>query len=204
MIQRVTGVSENIMGMLNPRGRKTATEVRASSTFGINRLKTLAEYMSAMGFSKLSQVMVQMTQQYHTFERTYRVAGKDAEGLKYVQVSPEAILGFYDFVPVDGTMPVDRFAQATLWTEVMKQLQSNPQLAQQYDFGKIFGHIANLMGVRSLERFKVNVRPDEEIQQGVDNGDLIATDKTASAVRGEEAFGRPADVTRLAGLGPVG
>jgi len=40
LIQRVSGVNDSIMGVVNSGGRKTATEVRTSSTFGINRLKT--------------------------------------------------------------------------------------------------------------------------------------------------------------------
>lgn len=206
MMQRITGVTDNIMGMLNPRGRKTATEVRTSSTFGVNRLKTMAEYMSAMGFTPLAQVMVQQTQQFHDFEQVYRIVGRGGP-VDFVHVSPETIMGFFDYVPIDGTMPVDRFAQATLWADLMKQMQSNPQLAQQYDFGRIFSHIAKLMGVKSLEEFRVQVRPDAELLQGAQNGNAIPLG-TASQSRGpsggsEETAGRPPQPGQLAGLGPV-
>ena len=112
MIQRVSGVTDNIMGMVNAGGRKTATEVRTSSTFGINRLKTAAEWWSAGDWGLLAQVMLQNTQQYYDVEQQFKVAnGLTPNGqAPFMDVTPEAILGFYDFVPVDGTMPVDRFA----------------------------------------------------------------------------------------------
>jgi hypothetical protein len=52
LMQRMTGVNDNIMGMVNQGGRKTATEVRQASTLGINRLKTVCEFFSAMGDRK--------------------------------------------------------------------------------------------------------------------------------------------------------
>src|SRR5690606_26811432 len=41
--ERTVGVNDQIMGMLATGGRKTATEVRTSTSFGVNRLKTVSE-----------------------------------------------------------------------------------------------------------------------------------------------------------------
>jgi hypothetical protein len=175
MMQRAIGVNDNIMGAVNAGGRKTATEVRSSTSFGINRLKTNCEYFSAMGFNPLAQMMLQTTQQRYSLDRKYRIIGDAAQfGVdKYMQVTPEAIAGFYDFVGVDGTLPVDRFAQANLWQQLIGQVSKVPQVSQQYDLGKIFGWVAQLAGIKNLDRFRVQVVPDEYAQQSMQAGNSV-------------------------------
>lgn len=175
MMQRAIGVNDNIMGAVNASGRKTATEVRSSTSFGINRLKTNCEYFSAMGFGPFAQMMLQTSQQRYELDRMYRIVGDAArfDGGKYLRVTPEQIAGFYDFVAVDGTLPVDRFAQANLWQQLIGQVSKVPQVAQQYDLGKIFGWVAQLAGIKNLERFKINIVPDEQAMQNAQMGNTI-------------------------------
>ena len=186
MMQRVSGVTDNIMGMVNAGGRKTATEVRTSSSFGINRLKTTAEFWSAGDFSLLTQMMLQNTQQYYDLERKYRVAG-DLMGLgnrqmqqdqeqaatPFIDVTPDSIQGFYDFVPVDGTMPIDRFAQANIWKDILFGLGKMPQIGMQYDLGGIFGWMARLAGLKNIQQFRIQVAPDDMLRMQAEQGNLI-------------------------------
>ncbi len=175
MMQRAIGVNDNIMGAVNASGRKTATEVRSSTSFGINRLKTNCEFFSAMGFGPFAQLMLQTSQQRYELERQYRIVGDAArfDGGKYMMVTPDQIAGFYDFVAVDGTLPVDRFAQANLWQQLIGQVSKVPQVAQQYDLGKIFGWVAQLAGIKNLERFKIQIVPDEVAQNNAQAGNAI-------------------------------
>lgn len=174
MIQRATGVNDNIMGMVNAGGRKTATEVRGSSTFGINRLKTKAEYFSAMGFNPMAQKLLQNTQQFYSTERKYRIVGDLAQySPGFVNVTPDSIAGFYDFIPVDGTMPVDRYAQANLWQSLMGQMRNFPQIMQTYDMAKIFGFVGGLAGLKNISQFRINVVPDAQAQQNAQMGNSI-------------------------------
>jgi hypothetical protein len=91
--------------------------------FGVNRLKTMAEFISATGFSDHAQRLVQNTQQYYSGEQKYKIAGGLLDGMNngakqnFLSVNPTSISGFFDFVPVDGTLPVDRLALANLWKE---------------------------------------------------------------------------------------
>ena len=169
------------MGMVNPGGRKTATEIRSSTTFGVNRLKTASEFDSMIGWQKLAQMLLQQTQQRLTEEKQFKIAGELTEGKEpWIQVSPESIAGFYDFVPVDGTLPVDNFALVNTWREMIAQTANIPEIRQRYDFAKIFGYVMKLAGVRDLEHFalqaNVNVRPDEELQEAARRGDVIPLD----------------------------
>lgn len=171
LIQRATGANDNIMGMLNPRGRKTATEVRTSSTMGINRLKTLSEFNSALGWTPLAQVLVQNTQQYYDGQKQFRIAGDLIEpGMRFLDVSPEDIAGFYDYVPVDGTLPIDRFAQATLWKEIILGLEKVPMIANQYDIGRIFAWMAQIAGLKNISQFKLQVSPDQALLNAAATG----------------------------------
>lgn len=180
MIQRVTGVVDNVMGMVNTTGRKTATEVRTSTGFSTNRLKTPAEYASAVGWGPVSSMMLQNTQQLYDEEKMFRVAGTlltdgqpRQDGSNGVKVSPEQIGGFFDFVPVDGTLPVDRIAQATLWKELLVQLGTNPMLAMEWDIGGMLAHVMKLTGERNIDRFRLNLNPDEKVQRQAELGNVI-------------------------------
>ena len=205
MMQRVTGITNNLMGMLDQGGRKTATEVRTSSSFGINRLKTHAEYNSATAWTPLAQNLVQMTQQFYDKEQQFRVGGRWAtKANEFVNVDPDMIQGFYDFTPVDGTLPADRFAQANLWSELTKQISQNPQLSQEFDMTRIFEHIAQLTGVNGIDSFRVKVRPDNELQS--DNSRIPLSNQGATNESNNVNFGteeRPSFPSQIPGMGPV-
>lgn len=175
MGQRAVGVNDQLMGVLQQGGRKTATEVRSASTFGINRLKTNAEFFSAMGFSPLAQMMLQNSQQYYDTNMKLRLVGDLAQeaGPKFLDVTPEDITGFYDFVPVDGTLPVDRFAQANLWKEILMMAKTIPEIGMNYDIGRIFGWVAQLGGLKNINQFKVQISPMQQLMGGVQSGNMV-------------------------------
>jgi hypothetical protein len=177
--ERITGINDQIMGVLNAGGRKTATEVRTSTGFGVNRMKTLGEYMSGTGFTNHSQKLVQNTQQYFQDSKKFKIAGnlltdmQPGAAKNFMQVDPQTIQGFYDFVPVDGTLPVDRLALANLWKELLLQMRTVPGLAMQFDLGRIFAHVANLAGIRNLNQFKIQVGSPESLLQQADKGNIV-------------------------------
>ena len=183
MIQRVTGVAENVMGAVNSSGRKTATEVRTSTGFSTNRLKTPAEYASAVGWGPLSQMMLQNTQQLYEGEKQFKIAGtllldgakmgEDGQPVTAVNVDPETLAGFYNFVPVDGTLPIDRLAQASLWKEMLVQLGANPVVAMEWDIGGMLAHVMKLTGERNIDRFRLNLTPDEKVQRQAELGNVV-------------------------------
>lgn len=180
LAQRAFGVVDNVMGMVNPGGRKTATEVRTSSSFSVNRLKTEAEYMSAMGWDPLSQLLLQQTQQYYTEERQFRILGDLTGEAPFVSVDAESIAGFYDFVPVDGTMPIDRFAQANLFREMLANLRNMPEVAQRYDVPGMFGWLARLIGMRNIDQFRVQTADPAMLQNQAQQGNLVPISKLAN------------------------
>ncbi len=173
--QRAVGVNDQIMGMLNAGGRKTAQEVRTSSSFGVNRQKTTSELYSAMGFGPLAELLVLSSQQYYDQELKLRIVGDQASsaGQAFMTVTPEAIAGNFDFVPVDGTMPIDRYQQANLWREIILGMRQVPEVMMQYDFGKIFAWVAQLAGLKNINRFRVAVAPDQMLLAKAQAGNVI-------------------------------
>jgi len=213
LIQRVSGVNDNIMGLLNTGGRKTATEVRTSSTFGINRLKTVAEWFSATGVNDMSQVLLQTTQQHYSGREKLRLAGDfflHQGAQKWLEVSPNDIQGFYDFVPVDGTLPVDRFAQVSMWTNLLQQMSTSPQVLQQYDLGRIFAWIAQLGGLKNIHRFKIQVQEPEELLQQSQAGNVVpiggpnGPDPRATAGNAPRGEGESPVASQIPGVGSAG
>lgn len=197
--QRAVGVNDQLMGVLQGSGRKTATEVRSASTFGINRLKTNAEFFSAMGWSSASQMMVQNSQQYYDQEKKFRIVGDLAQeaGAAFMDVSPESISGFFDFVPVDGTLPVDRFAQANLWKELLGQMRQMPEIAMQYDMGRIFAFVAQLGGLKNINQFKVQMASPGMLAQQAQQGNVVP-------LGGAGANANLAEPGQIPGMGATG
>lgn len=180
MGERTVGVNDQIMGMLNTSGRKTATEIRTSTSFGVNRLKTIAEFFSATGWAPMSQVLLTNTQQYYDEVQKYRIAGDLAmsAGQNFMMVAPENIVGSYDYVPVDGALPVDKFALANMWREMMVQVRQMPDVAMQYDFGRMFEWVAQLAGMKNITQFRVEVMPDPMLIQQMKMGNSIPLGKS--------------------------
>jgi len=205
-IQRATGVNDNLMGAVNQGGRKTATEVRSSSTMGINRLKTVAEWWSAVGWEPLARTSLQNTQQYLEEELELRIRGdRGPKDQPVLRVSPADILGQFDYVPVDGTMPVDKFALANLWREILANMRQMPDIAQQYDMGGIFSWVAKLAGLKNIDQFRIQLTPQEEIMQNVERGNLVPISGgqggRASAGRDQQSYERSPDARQVPGMG---
>lgn len=177
LIQRTSGVVDNIMGLVSQGGRKTATEVRTASGFSVNRLKTQAEYWSCLGFGPQCDRMLSNTQQYMSAERKMKVAGNTTTGAQtFMEVNPEAIAGGYDFVTVDGTLPVDRLAQANFWKEFIAQIARIPQVAQTMNIGEMVKYTMMLQGERNVDKFMINAQPQGVLEQQAQAGNMIPMD----------------------------
>lgn len=196
MLQRLTGVSDNIMGVVNSGGRKTATEIRQSNNLGANRLKTVCEFFSAMGFTPMAQKLVQQSQQFYTGEKLFRIVGDIANFAPgFANVTPDTIAGFYDLMPVDGTLPVDRYAQANLWQMMLAQVSKMPQIAQGYDLGRIFGWVASLAGLKNVQQFRIQASDPAALANQVQKGNLVPLEAS------QRDLGIPPNQGQVPGMG---
>jgi hypothetical protein len=173
LMQRIVGVVENTMGAQQRSGRQTATESRITSNFSVNRMKTNAEYYSAMGFSPLSMKLLQTTQQKYKGDKVFRIAGDLMNSKTPIKVRPEDIAGAYDFVPVDGTLPVDRFAQAMVWKEIFGIVAAGRVPMPGLDLMGILKHVAFLSGAKDFSQFQVQGMDPTQISNQVQQGNLV-------------------------------
>jgi hypothetical protein len=207
MGERTMGVNDQIMGMLNSGGRKTATEIRTSTSFGVNRLKTTAEWFGVCGFEPLSMMLVQNTQQYYDGEQQYKIAGDllGSVNSRFVQVTPDLIAGSYDYVPVDGNLPIDRFAQVNLWRELLAQMRNFPQLMFGYDIPRIFEWVAQLGGLKNITQFKLQITPDQQLAMAAQAGNSVPMPGAPGAgSRQTPTSGFPLPKQAGNGMGPAG
>jgi hypothetical protein len=202
-MQKILGVAENFTGSVNQGGRKTASEIRTVGAGSVARMKTHAEYDSALGFDLHSQMLVANTQQYYDMEQMFRLSGDIVGKENLINVTPQDIAGFYDYIPVDGSQPLDRFAMANLWREFLKDLTvMPPQIVQEYDLGKIVAYIMQTAGAKNIQQFKFNVRSDEDIQRDALAGNIVPVGGGNGAAIRRAVPGRA--VNQQAGAGEPG
>jgi len=199
--ERILGVNDQIMGALAGGGRKTATEIRTSTGFGINRLKTITEYWASMAFQPHAQKLIQTSQQYFTGPLKLRIVGDAAQlaGQKFLEspVTRDEILGQFDLSAVDGTLPIDRMAQANLYKELMGTIVRIPQIMQQYDIAKIFAYTAQLGGMKNVDQFRIQYQDPGMLAEQARQGNVIPFNPATDAAAGGDPAG-----TGVAGVAP--
>ena len=199
MIQRTLGATDNVMGMVNSGGRKTATEVRTSTSFGVNRLKTMCEIMSATSFTPNVSKQIQAAQQFYQGGKKFRLVGDlTAFSSQAAEITPESIAGFFDYVPVDGTLPVDRFAQVQMWQNMLAQIRNYPTIIQQYDIAKIFAWVASLGGLKNIQQFRLNPMDGSGLASQMQAGNLVPMKDAMTDLN------RVPDPNRAEGMGATG
>jgi hypothetical protein len=135
----------------------------------------------------MTQKLIASTQQLFSQEGDFRVRGAATGERPVVRVDPQIIAGAYDYIPVDGTLPIDRMAQAQMFGQLMQQMGSIPQFAQQFDFIRMFSFMAkNQLGIKNLDSFRIqsNVVPNSQIPGEVQKGNLISMNPAATGAPG--------------------
>jgi hypothetical protein len=84
----------------------------------------------------------------------------------------------YDITPHDGTIPGSE--DVGTWVQLFQIMSQNPEVGQNFNVVKTFQHIAHQMGAKNLEKFvrqdsePIQVQPDEDVQEQVQRGNLVA------------------------------
>jgi len=169
--QRVSAVSENLLGLQDSGGRKTATEVRTSNEAAASRLAALARVVSAQGLCPLTNQMSLNTQQWMSQEFYVRVVGSD--GYLYpLTISPDGLVGDFYYPVHDGTLPLDKVAMLDIWKEILMGTLQDPQLRQTYNIPKIFEFVAELGGAKNIRNFRLQHMSDAQLDQQAQAGNL--------------------------------
>ncbi len=95
-------------------------------------------------------------------------------------------------------MPIDRYAQANLFREILMGADKMPFVAQRYDLAKMFGWMAQLAGLKNIKQFEVQVMPDNMIGPQAQQGNIVPIGQTA------QDLDRVPEPGQLPGMGTTG
>lgn len=160
IFEMITGVSSVMLGSVTQTGRKSATEIRGATQLATMRVKTLSELYSAQGVIPLLKQMVMNNQALMSEETYVKIVGKLAANVlgqgvgSVIKVSPQEIIGNYDFPPIDGTLPLDRNSTAQILFQVFGLISQNQMLMQKYNIDEVFKDMLFYMGIKNIEDYQ--------------------------------------------------
>jgi hypothetical protein len=172
MGQLLSAVGENVMGLQQAGGRKTATEVRSSMESATSRLAAQSRVLSSQGLVDLTKMWSLNVQQHVTEDFYLQVLGQ--EGAEDpIHITPDQLTGDFHYPVHDGTLPLDRIASFDIWKEVFQGVLQDQELRQNYSVPRLFEFIAELGGAKNIEAMRIGVQPDDEVEAGVQSGNVV-------------------------------
>lgn len=162
----LTGATDNVRGLQDQGGRKTATEVRTSSEAGTSRLAAKGKNYSSMAFTDLAEIWSANAQSNLSSEFEISILGQEGADAS-IRISPGDIQGDFVFPVHDGTLPIDKLAMLDVWKEIYMAVSQDPQLRQSYDMLEMFDWMAQLGGAQNIKSFRLNM-----VSQGTQAGAL--------------------------------
>lgn len=174
----LSGTNDNLRGQQRTGGRKTATEVRSSNESSTNRLAAKGMRISSQGISNLKRIGTINNMQFLSEDFELVLHGREAvleslgqkpttaqlspvdgqdEVNKTVRIGANDLIGDFYYPIHDGTLPMDKVAIVQLWTQLLQQIQQDPELRQVYDLPRLFDRVALLAGVENVEEFRRDI-----------------------------------------------
>ena len=192
MIQRATGATDPVLGMLSQGERKSATEAQGVLKNALGRMEKVVLLGSVQSHQDLTYKLLSQSQQFMTKEVYVRMAGRyedelikeyakmaSAPGSGYAQdsrgffpVSPDTIDVWADVVPL---LPNKRGEQSfDAWVTLLPTMTAIPGANVQ----AMAKHVARLGGVRNVQDFFFDMPPaqvmtDEQLMQQRQAGNVI-------------------------------
>lgn len=162
------GMNNNVRGVQEFGGRRTATESRTSAEAAASRLASHASVISAQAIVDMAEQMCVNIQQLMDDKFYISLVGLQGydrplnrlvqQGQTGIDISPEMLTGDFYFPVHDGTLPLDRVAMLDVWKQVFMAVAQDQDLRGQFNLTRIFEYLAELGGAQGLDRFKVDVQ----------------------------------------------
>jgi hypothetical protein len=70
------------------------------------------------------------------------------------ELTPEMVVGSYNYQISDGSLPYDKQALLETWQEIMFGMAKDPELRQTYSLPEVFRYVAMLGGAKNIDSFK--------------------------------------------------
>ena len=165
--KEATGISENLLGQYSG-GRRSARQTAEVANATAQRLITIAAGLWESGLAPMARKCVENLRQGLDDEQLVRIIGlqhyieasqPDATGQSpvrnFIPVDKSMLVGSYDFLVFDATLPSQRLATAGALQELLVALAKDPRLVLVlgYDPKLILDEVLELRNVRNAQRF---------------------------------------------------
>jgi hypothetical protein len=190
-MDRISGADQSMQGALRQSGpeRLTSAEFQGTRGSAVSRLQHIAQIIGMQFMQDIGTMFAVHAQQYMSQETYVRIVGRYADQLRKifdptgagktrVQVTPYDLAINYDIVVRDGSIPGGNFSQA--WIDLFKVIGTTPALMQQFDVTRIFMYIAQQLGAKNVEDFKLDMQqvqpqvlPDGQVINQAKAGNLV-------------------------------
>ena len=187
-----TGATDIMFGdMSKMPERPTQLGINAIINASYGRISRIAMIINEMFMRELGYQMCFNTQQFMSKEVFVPIAGYryeqelkkefgTNENVSDLLVDPELIKNIYfEIEPTTNIEPHDTDTQALV--QLMQILMQNPQASAtvmaNYDLARIFATVMRKLGIENLEDYKIEVKPDEQILEQQQQGNLIPVEK---------------------------
>jgi len=170
--QQTTGITDNLLGQISS-GRRSAQEMRSVNNNAATRVLAT---LNAIWYSALlpnGRMMLENLRAGVDEPTVVRVFGQQnsleaQQGIQhFMTVQPGDLVGDYDFLIFDGTLPSQRDAQATILQQLLEMVMGNPQAALifGYDPQLLISAILELRGIRNAEQYKLTPQKTQQLIQ---------------------------------------
>jgi len=149
----ITGVNDNMRGIQTAGGRRSATEARIAMQNGGGRLSQHAVRISSQSYHPMCSQMISNTQQFMPDEMWIEQTGDDGQ-MSSNKMTPEMLVGDFNYQISDGTLPFDKGALVEVWKEILMGVAQDPELRQEFSLAKIFRYTAELGGAKNIDSFQ--------------------------------------------------
>lgn len=180
LMRRISATGDPMQGGFADRTtRISSREAGSVISASMSRFQKNAQIIDMQAIQPLAMMLASHTQQFMQEDTYLKITGDWPS--KYLvdmdksdgrlHVSPLDLMVNYDVLPTDGSIPGSEDPQ--IWTQLFQIASANPVLAQQLDWMKLFKHLGRNLGAKNIDEFIVRVQPDEEIEQGIQAGNIV-------------------------------
>jgi len=169
--QQTTGITDNLLGQV-ASGRRSAQEVKSVNNNAASRIMSIINAVWNSALLPNGRMMLDNLRAGVDEPTVIRVIGQiNALNLlpdavqHFMRVSPEDIVGDYDFLLFDGTLPSQRDAQAAILQQLLEVITANPQagIVYGYDPQLLIQAILELRGIRNADQYKLTPQRLQQI-----------------------------------------
>jgi hypothetical protein len=205
LMQRLAAASDTAQG-IQSETQRTATEIARLTSLGQQRLGMQARLLSSTTIRPLVRQMIANLQFFEVdggmVTLPEEVSAENPSG--DVRYNRSEILGDFDYVVVDGTLPTSPEENSENITKAIRTL-AETGLGQSWDMDKFVERLIESFGFEDVENWKKSpseVVPDEQIQQQLQAGNIVPMSQAVQEVGQSPEMG-PEQMAGMANQTPI-